>query len=380
MKNKKLNVMAVEIAADTLGSYNVGDIPIRDKVQFDQLMSADAPDTLQVVVKIKAGRGNKGAGKMYDYQIIRSMAEQINHHLVVGYEGHTKEEDRGYVKREIATYWVGATYDETEQAIYIRGLIAKGFDKLKLELRSGVIYQVSLYGPCSSESVYDNDWNWLYDNVTSLELESIDWTPPGLAGMETEVVSTEMEKGDESGMGLKKVVDLLKKNGFAKEIDAAAAQDPTVDNLVAVIEKALYDLKASAFTPEQQAKVDAFDTVVADLAAAQNVATLTPDEVVAGVKKLTGDASTVTAQMAATEMTQVLEELIAVPEVRDVVREMAKAVVGKPKADIAIEITRIKDLPAIKSMIESGLANNSRGNHTSHKQSNDSIPRRVKQL
>ncbi len=342
---KYITIIAKEISETAVGSVKLEDVSIAHQEQFDKLLAADE-DPCQVIVRVPAAVGQKGAGAYYGPRIIKQMGEDILAQIVPGYEGHTPECDRQYVKRPIATYWIGSLYNEEEEALYVRGLVAKSADQLKLEIRAGVINQVSLYGPVQYEWTYKEDGTG-YLNVIDFKFESLDWTPPNMAGMPTSVVTKEMEGQD---MDLKALVKLAMEKGY------------TVEQLVAEM-----DSKKTVIASEMVKKLATHTKIAAEINQIADKE-LTDDELVQWVLDLVAKANVSAADAITTlvkeAVSAVVTDVAAQQDVTSVVAEMLGNTKGKTKEQIASEVSAILAKPAIARMINASGTNGNYSRHT----------------
>jgi hypothetical protein len=329
---KYISIVAKEISGVAVGGKRLSDIPVVHLDQYNTLTAADA-DICEVIARIPASVGQKGAGAYYGSKILKQMADTINARVLPGYEGHIDEDERGTKKPEIVTYWVAALYDEAEDALYVRGLVANDEDKLKLEVRANIGLQVSLYGPVAYEWAYKEDGTG-YLNVIDLKLESLDWTPIDAAGMPTTVVvATEMEGGDDI-MNLKELALKAKELGI------------TVEQLVAEM-----DSSKVVIAGEQFKKLATHTKIATEINQIADK-TLTDDELVAWVLDLVSQARVIGDEKLAALIKEVVAVAVQDPAVQAVVGQMASFnAKGKTKEQLATEVAGIVAKQEIQDLI-----------------------------
>jgi hypothetical protein len=167
-------------------------VPFSPGFSLDALREVD-PDPVFATVKVKPGKGDGGKGPNYSPELLKNLEAQFNDKRPSGYRGHQDPDKVSFEWREPVTAWVGARFDDAEQVLYVKGYVPPTAPELRSQLalaRSGadVVNSVSIFGMRQTKG----------EEVTAFDVWSLDWTPKGRAGMETELVSVsgEMEDGD----------------------------------------------------------------------------------------------------------------------------------------------------------------------------------------
>ncbi len=166
------------------------EVPYAPGFNLEALREID-PDPMFATVAIRPGRGQQGRGYTYTADILRDLARQINERRAAGYRGHQDPDRVDWEWREPVTSWVGATYDEADQRLLVKGYVPPTAPELRTQIRlaeagADTVDSVSVFGTRE----VDEKTNL----VTKFDLWSIDWTPKGRAGMETELVSVGSEQ------------------------------------------------------------------------------------------------------------------------------------------------------------------------------------------
>lgn len=216
-----------ELSGELVAAPAQVEVPFAPGFDLEKLKQTD-PDPRFATVKIKPGRGNGGNGPNYGPNILRDLARQINEKRPAGYRGHQDESRVHWEWREPVTAWVGAVFDEQEQALYVKGYVPPTAQELRTQLAlaetgADVVNSVSIWGMRDVKG----------DEVLSYELWSLDWTPKGRAGMETELVSVSGEQQKEAQVERSEVIKSLKpeelpdalKDHFRNEGKALAAPE-----------------------------------------------------------------------------------------------------------------------------------------------------------
>lgn len=263
------------------------DVPFAPGFDLESLKAVD-PDPFFATVRIRSGRGDQGAGPLYDEGILQSLEQQINTRRPPGYKGHQDPTRVDWEYREPVTAWVGAKYSVSEEGVgelIVKGYIPPTAPELRTQLllaESGadVVNSVSIFGVRGVEG----------DKVKSFDLWSLDWTPKGRAGMQTELLKVSGEQAKEEDVTRDEVIASLKadevpehlvegirkaalegvsgKAALADEIRSLLGLDEEEDDSK-VIEK-IRDFVVSVETAQIEEKIDALleDKVKAEMARA----------------------------------------------------------------------------------------------------------------
>jgi hypothetical protein len=208
MKTEKLvSTLSSEIAVLTPAEAGGYDVPFADGFDLEKLRETDE-DPFFVTVAIKPGRGDQGSGPLYDDEILKSLERQFNEKRPPGYKGHQDPEKVSWEYREAVTAWVGAQYvsDANGQGqLLVKGYVPRTAEDLRTQLKlaesgADVVNSVSIFGIRDTAG----------DKVKNFELWSLDWTPKGRAGMETELVGVSGEQVKEESVTREEVIASLK--------------------------------------------------------------------------------------------------------------------------------------------------------------------------
>jgi hypothetical protein len=176
-KNKKKGVLSLLAGLSTM---KVEDIPLAPGVNVEVLKAGDT-DPMEVVVEVPATKSKRGWN--YTPVAIKKIVDHVNQHTLNGFLGHQKPENVANEFLDIATHWVGATFDESKNVGYFRGVVDSTATKLKRWIRAKRIKQVSIYGmPTLARAAGEV-------NVVDYKPLSIDWTPLDRPGMPTRIVA-----------------------------------------------------------------------------------------------------------------------------------------------------------------------------------------------
>lgn len=169
------------------------EVPFASGFSIEALKLVDE-NPVFATVKIKSGKGDQGAGPYYGPHILQNLAQQINEKRPPGYRGHQDPDKVNHEWREPVTAWVGATFvpDGSEGDLYVKGYVPPTAEQLRTQLKlassgADIVNSVSIFG------IRDVD----LDKVVKFDLWSLDWTPRGRAGMETELVGVSGEQTKE---------------------------------------------------------------------------------------------------------------------------------------------------------------------------------------
>ena len=177
-------------------------IPFAPGFDLEMLKEVD-DDPMFATVRIKSGPGQRGDGPEYGNDILQSLEAQINEKRPPGYKGHQDPDRIAWEYREPVTAWVGAKYDDG--VLIVKGYIPPTAQDLRTQLRlaksgADVVNSVSIFGVRGVED----------DKVRSFDLWSLDWTPKGRAGMQTELVAVSGEQAKEDDVTREEVIASLK--------------------------------------------------------------------------------------------------------------------------------------------------------------------------
>jgi hypothetical protein len=321
--------LSSEIAVLTPAEAGGHDVPFADGFNLEKLKETDE-DPFFVTVAIKPGRGDQGAGPLYDEDILKSLERQFNEKRPPGYKGHQDPDKVAWEYREAVTAWVGAQYvsdSEGQGQLLVKGYIPRTAEDLRTQLmlaESGadVVNSVSIFG------IRDT----VDDKVKNFELWSLDWTPKGRAGMETELVGVSGEQVKEESVTREEVIASLKledvPESIATALRAEGRSEVASDIAIAGEMRVIFDF-------DSEADSDAVITAVRGLVDAERATKL--DEAV--------DEAIEGAEIKA-EMVQAA--------VKDIV--LTKLSGTSTKEEITGEITAALDLPYVKELSKGSTA------------------------
>lgn len=297
------------------------DIPFAPGFNLEQLREVD-PDPLFATVKIRPGRGNGGKGPNYGPAVLQDIARQVNEKRPPGYRGHQQADRVDWEWREPATAWVGARWDEAEQVLYVKGYVPPTAGELRTQLNlakagADVVNSVSIFGLRGVDG----------DEVSKFDIWSIDWTPKGRAGMETELVGVTGEQREE-------------------EMDRAQIiASITAEELPAHVQDQLRNEGRQAAEHELEPVVSA----VGEMRVILEVEEGDTDALVSAVRGLVEERDTdeFESTVATAVETEVSGELMQAA-VRE--RVLSRLSAGASPEDIAGEIASAKELPHIKAL------------------------------
>lgn len=300
-----------------------------------------------VTVSIRPGNGDQGAGPHYGEDVLRSLDAQINAKRPPGYKGHQDPEKVSWEYREPVTAWVGSKFvvgPDGVGELVVKGYIPQTAPELRTQLRlaesgADIVNSVSIFG------MRDTDG----DEVTNFDLWSLDWTPKGRAGMETELVGVSGEQANkEDSVTREEVIASLKVDDIPDHIVTALRAQGRSEAEESVLGemRVMFDLDSEA---DSEAVIAAVRGLVGERADAN--LTVRIDEAL-------GEAN-ITAEMA-----QVA--------VRDTLVSTLSSV--STKEEIAGEIAKIVDRPYIKALmsgtgapvIRGGGTNSGEGRKATH--------------
>ena len=320
--------LSSEIAVLTPAEADSQSVPFAEGFDIEALSAVDE-DPVFATVKIRASNGDKGAGPLYDEALLKKLADQFNAKRPPGYKGHQKAEDVEWQYREPVTAWVGARYvtgsDGTGELL-VKGYVPPTASDLRTQLKlaeagADMVNSVSIFGT----RTVDKSSN----RVTDFDLWSLDWTPKGRAGMETELVDVSGEQAKENEMTRDEVIASLRPD----EVPASIADSFRAEGVASVQTEV-------ALAGEMRVILELDDDV-------------DPDAVVEAVRGMTSKAK-------ADELETAIDSAI---EGSEITAEMAKAAVKdallnstltatSTEEDIAGELSAVLEKPYIKALTD----------------------------
>lgn len=191
---KTASVLSGEIAVLTPHEAEQIDVGFAPGFDLEALKQVDQ-EPFFATVRIRSGRGDQGTGPEYGDHILQSLEEQINSKRPPGYKGHQDPEKIDWEYREPVTAWVGAKYTTTEEGkgeLVVKGYVPPTAQDLRTQLKlaesgADVVNSVSIFGVRGVED----------DQVKTFDLWSLDWTPKGRNGMQTELLKVSGEQAKE---------------------------------------------------------------------------------------------------------------------------------------------------------------------------------------
>lgn len=332
MKNKTertVSALSSEIAVLTPAQVEASPIAFAPGFDLEALKLVD-PDPVFATVKIRASRGDQGKGPEYDSALLQKLEQQINSKRPPGYKGHQKLEDVETQYREPVTAWVGAHFGTSADGtgeLTVKGYVPTTASDLRTQLKlaeagADMVNSVSIFGMREVDKVSNR--------VTDFDLWSLDWTPKGRAGMETELVgvSGEQAKEDEEMATREEVIASLTAADVPEGVANALRQEgvATVETDVALAGEMRVILDLDSET-DPEAVVEAVRGLVSK-AHADDVA----DLVTAAV-----DGAEIAAEM-----------------VKEAVRDhlLTVATTSSTEEDLAGEISKAMEKPYIKALAD----------------------------
>lgn len=330
MKTEKLvSALSSEIAVLTPAEAGGYDVPFANGFDLEKLKETDE-DPFFVTVAIKPGRGDQGAGPLYDDEILKSLERQFNDKRPPGYKGHQDPEKVSWEYREAVTAWVGAQYvsdADGQGQLLVKGYVPRTAEDLRTQLKlaesgADVVNSVSIFG------IRDT----VDDKVKDFELWSLDWTPKGRAGMETELVGVSGEQVKEESVTREEVIASLKLEDVPEHVATAlraeGRSEVASDIAIAGEMRVIFDLDTEA---DSEAVITAVRGIVeADRAGKLDKAV---DDAIDG------------AEIKA-EMVQAAVKDIVLPKLSST----------SSKEEITGEITAALDLPYVKELAKGSTA------------------------
>jgi len=167
----------IRLVATVTGEMKSGEIEAGAWANLPALKAGDT-DPLEVVVAVPAGKSKRGWN--YKPRALKRIVDAVNEHGLPGYLGHMTDEEANFRFPDVVTHWVGAKM--RGETAYFRGVVDQDAKKVKRGLRAGTLRTTSIFGGPVLQTVRGEI------EVIDYEPVSIDWTPPGRAGMPTQLV------------------------------------------------------------------------------------------------------------------------------------------------------------------------------------------------
>ncbi|KKM63359.1 hypothetical protein LCGC14_1512260 [marine sediment metagenome] len=227
--DRQVATLSSEISVLTPAEAESAEVPFAEGFDLEALKLVD-DDPVFATISIRPSRGDHGKGPMYDEDLLKKLETQFNTKRPPGYKGHQKAEDVEWQYREPVTAWVGAQYvtgsDGTGELL-VKGYVPTTAADLRVQLKlaeagADMVNSVSIFGMRE----VDKSTN----RVTDFDLWSLDWTPKGRAGMETELVRVSGEQAKEKEMTREEVIASL----TAQDVPAAIAESFRAEGIASV--------------------------------------------------------------------------------------------------------------------------------------------------
>lgn len=355
--------VALYNAGDVMGEMAASAIPVGRGIDVAGLKDGD-DDPYEVVVRIDAGKSKRGW--TYTQKALQKYVGEVMNGGLPGYKGHMKPEDLAFKFIDPATHWVGALVQG--ESNFFRGIVDRDEQKLKRQIRTRRVDQVSIYGTPHLQKVAGEI------HVIDADPISIDWTPKKRAGMQTRIVA-EGEMDVRLGPGEEPV-------GEQKEEEVA---DLTVDQLFAEArkmgvkpEQAIGEM---GWTPEQvikgldggfdviaktadAAKYAEFEKAVATVGEMAEVLGLGKDAKVEDIVGRAKEAKTAydaaNADSHDKTVEKIVGEMVVNEDVQPIVKDVLKVEKGTPEADIRKAVGEIMEKDWVKDMLAGSRTNRTR--------------------
>ncbi len=219
---KTTEKQASELYGELVSGSSSVEVPFAPGFDLEALKAVD-PEPVFTTVKISTGRGDQGNGPYYGADILKSLEQQINAKKPPGFKGHQDPSRVDWEYREPVTAWVGASHvprKDGEADLYVKGYVPSTAEDLRAQLQlassgAAVVNSVSIWGTRATEG----------DQVTGYDLWSLDWTPKGRAGMETELVKVSGEQAKEENMDRDEILRSLRVGDVPDHISGEIRQD-----------------------------------------------------------------------------------------------------------------------------------------------------------
>lgn len=194
--------IAYPLQMDIIGEMAVEDVPVAPWADVKSLQEND-PNPMEVVVAVPVGKSKRGW--FYTEEALRAIEKTVNEQGLPGFMGHQKPDDVDHEFPEPVTHWVGAKFEDGK--LYVRGVIDKSADDLKRWIKGNAVRTVSIFGIPRLKHKSNGEIE-----VVDYQPLSIDWTPLGRAGMETQVVAIgEMDSVNQGEEKAGEVMDVVQK-------------------------------------------------------------------------------------------------------------------------------------------------------------------------
>lgn len=322
----------ISVAAKIVGEIKPEDIPLASGVNLAALKAGD-DDPVEVVVEVPAGRSKRGWN--YRPSAIQAIVKHVQEKTLSGFLGHQKPEDVDSEFKTPVTHWVGAVWKDGKA--YFRGVVDAAAKDLKRWIKSNRIKQVSIYGLPKLVKVAGET-----DVVDYIPL-SIDWTPLDRAGMPTRIVAIgEMDQiiGGGESVNFQEILAALRKMLANREItmgQLAGEMGWTASALVGELDaKWLQETKNNSEMLDKVREALAV-TGEMDMVARAKEAYEALDE-----KKKSGQAELID---------QVIKEKVSGEIAQSLVKKMMAVPEGATKEQVAGEIDKVLNDPALKDAL-----------------------------
>lgn len=334
---KKVNYVAL------VSQMSAADIIVGNQDRYQKIVeehTVDGIPPMEVVFSLPAGYGDKGYGDYYSPKCIQGIVDQINdpeNHIIPGFLGHTRPEDLSYVLRDIVAVWVAAIWNEAEATAYVRAVVSKHNPELASHLKTGVIDQISLSGALVSyDDMFPEDYWDERLNIWGLNLKSLDFTPPGMAGMETRLIATQMNKEAKGTMDAKEFAKKMKAEGISLQELAQEMGETTKDSSTLVSQMSgklgrIFENEESAleYVSQMKAEVDKANAANRTALISQMVnEKVQPDNLRKLVCEMTTARMGMVEEFDKTKVEEVITEVLKV----DYVDAMVKQMMADPSA------------------------------------------------
>lgn len=323
---KQVSALSSEIAVLTPAEADTADVPFADGFDIEALKLVDE-NPVFATVKIRASHGDQGKGPLYDEALLQKLEQQFQTKRPPGYKGHQRAEDVEWQYREPVTVWVGAKYGVGEDGrgeLLVKGYIPPTAGDLRTQLGlaqagADMVNSVSIFGMREVDKSSNR--------VMDFDLWSLDWTPKGRAGMETELVGVSGEQAKEEEMTREEVIASL-----------------TADDLPEAL--------VSQLKEQGKAEVAGEISLAGEMRVILELDDADPESVVEAVRGLTSKAK-------ADELEARVDDIIDGSEItaemaKEAVRDFVLSTVSADSTDedIAGEISNALDKPYIKTLVD----------------------------
>jgi len=323
---RQVSGLSSEIAVLTPAQATEVNVPFAQGFDLEALKTVD-DDPFFVTVSIKAGKGDQGEGPEYDEDILRSLEQQFNSMRPPGYKGHQDPDKISWEYREPVTAWVGAQFvagKEGRGELFVKGYVPQTAQDLRTQLNlaqagADIVNSVSIFGVRDVEN----------NRVTKFDLWSLDWTPKGRAGMQTELVGISGEQ--------------------AKEEDEMATREEVIASIsVADVPEAV----KTSLREEGIASVESETAIAGEMRVILELdSAVDPEAIVEAVRGL---ISTVKTDELGERVDEAMEDKITAEMAKEAVRDtvLSSLSVNATEEEIAGEISEALERPYIKALAE----------------------------